>query len=167
MYIIKLTLKTRHYFFNLKLKKNVNSSATVRIIETKKNLLGGSSLSVDAGWAGFKSDKIVDLVTGKGSELSWMTKSEITCVRTCGLTMALGGPLSLTSSAVAATGMPFSGAGGPLWGGWVGAVPGIGAGWGFTGVSKPFVWAFGASISFGSTWATGVSGAKQNKVLLQ
>lgn len=41
--------------------------------------------------------------TGNGSAPSWMTKPSITCVRTCGLTMAWGGLLSPLCGATAVT----------------------------------------------------------------
>lgn len=65
------------------------------------------------------------LVIGNGSDDSCITKSSITCVSTCGLTMAFGGHLSLISSAVAAIGRPDSV---PFIVGNAGTVPGIGVG---------------------------------------
>lgn len=62
---------------------------------------------------------------GNGSDDSCITKSSITCVNTCGLTIAFGGHRSLISSAVAAIGKPDSV---PFVAGNVGTVPGIGVG---------------------------------------
>lgn len=102
-------------------------------------------------WVGLMSPSKLLLVTGNGSDDSCITKSSITCVSTWGLTIALGGHLSLTSSAVAAIGRPFSDV---VLEGWDGTVPGIGVGWTsvdsiplWTGLTSVFV-----GVSLVSVW---------------
>lgn len=91
------------------------------------------------------------LVTGNGSEDSCITKSSITCVSTWGLTIALGGHLSLTSSAVAAIGRPLSDV---VLEGSEGTVPGIGVGWTMVDSTPLRVGLMSAiiGVSFASGW---------------